>query len=294
MGTIRLAGVVGCGVMGSGIAEVCALGGLEVRVAVRGGARATSTAAGRARLVRSLDQAVRKSRISEAERDRALGLVSFTTDLTDLADRQVVFEAIPEHEPSKIALFAELDRIAADPQVIFASNTSSIPIIRLGKATNRAEQVIGTHFFSPVPALPLVELIGSLLTEPDTYDRTEALITETLGKQVIKSPDRAGFVVNVLLVPYLLSAMRMVESGFADADVIDRGMTLGCSHPVGPLKLADLIGLDTIASVATALYEEHKDQQYSPPPLLLRMVEGGMLGKKTGRGFYRHTAQTPH
>jgi 3-hydroxybutyryl-CoA dehydrogenase len=290
MGKIHLAGLVGCGVMGSGIAEVCALGGLEVRVAVRGDASAMH---GRGRLLRSLDHALRKSRISAADRDRALDLVSFTTDLADLADCPIIFEAIPEHEPSKLSLFAELDKIAVDPQVIFASNTSSIPIIRLGKATSRPEQVIGTHFFSPVPALPLVELIGSLLTGPDTYDRTESLITDTLGKQVIRSPDRAGFVVNVLLIPYLMSAIRMVESGFAEANVIDKGMTLGCSHPVGPLKLADLIGLDTIASAATALYEEHKDPQYSPPPLLLRMVEGGMLGKKTGRGFYSYTARGP-
>lgn len=287
---IRLAGIVGCGVMGSGIAEVCALGGLDVRVAVRSDA---AIAAGRGRLVRSLDRAVQRSKITGVDRDRALDRVCFTTDLDGLADREIIFEAIPEDESAKITLFVELDRIAADPTAIFASNTSSIPIIRLAKVTNRAEQVVGTHFFSPVPALPLVELVGSLLTGPDTFDRTESLITETLGKQVIKSPDRAGFVVNVLLIPYLLSAIRLVESGVADAAVIDKGMTLGCSHPVGPLKLSDLIGLDTVASAAIALYEEYKDSQYSAPPLLLRMVEGGRLGKKTGRGFYSYPASGP-
>jgi len=282
---IRLTGVIGCGVMGSGIAEVCAWAGLEVRVAVRGDA---SIASGRARLLRSLDRALDKGKITAADHGRALESVSFGTGLADLADCQIIFEAIPEHEPSKLSLFAELDKIVADPRVIFASNTSSIPIIRLAKATDHPERVIGTHFFSPVPAIPLVELIGSLLTEPDAYERTESFITQTLGKQVIRSPDRAGFVVNAMLIPYLISAIRMMESRFADADIIDKGMTLGCSHPVGPLKLADLIGLDTIASAAIALYEEHKEPQYSPPPLLLRMVEGGLLGKKTGRGFYSY------
>ena len=282
---IRLAGVVGCGVMGSGIAEVCARAGLEVRVAVRSDA---SIASGRTRLLRSLDHALGKGKITAADHDRAFESVSFGTSLAHLANCQIIFEAIPEHEPSKLSLFAELDKIAADTRVIFASNTSSIPIIRLAKATDHPERVIGTHFFSPVPALPLTELIGSLLTDPDTYERTESFITETLGKQVIRSSDRAGFIVNAMLIPYLISAIRMVESGFAEADVIDKGMTLGCSHPVGPLKLADLIGLDTIASAATALYEEHKELQYSPPPLLLRMVDGGLLGKKAGRGFYRY------
>lgn len=283
MEQIRLTGVVGCGVMGSGIAEVCARAGLEVRVAVRGQA---SIASGRARFLRSLDRALDKGKITAADRSRAIESVSFGTSLADLADCQIIFEAIPEHEPSKLSLFAELDKLTDDPRAIFASNTSSIPIIRLAKATDHPERVIGTHFFSPVPALPLVELIGSLLTQPDTYERTESFITQTLGKQVIRSADRAGFVVNAMLIPYLISAIRMVESGFAKADVIDRGMTLGCAHPMGPLKLADLIGLDTIASAATALYEEHKEQHYAPPPLLLRMVEGGLLGKKTGRGFY--------
>ncbi|WP_436756636.1 3-hydroxybutyryl-CoA dehydrogenase [Streptosporangium sp. V21-05] len=286
MNDIHRVGVVGCGVMGSGIADVCARAGLDVRVAVSGGA---SVARGRQRLQASLDHGLRKSVITEAERSDALERVSFTTDLGDLGDRQIVFETAPENELTKLDLFRALDKIVEDPDAILASNTSSIPIIRMAKATDRPGQVIGVHFFNPVPALPLVEVIESLLTDDETRTRAEAFVVGTLGKQVIRSPDRAGFVINALLIPYLLAAIRMVETGFATADVIDKGMVLGCSHPMGPLKLADLIGLDTVASIAGALYEEFKDQQYSPPPVLLRMVEGGLLGKKTGRGFHTYT-----
>ncbi|MBB2913052.1 3-hydroxybutyryl-CoA dehydrogenase [Streptosporangium becharense] len=286
MSEIRRVGIVGCGVMGSGIADVCARAGLEVRVAVSGEA---SAARGRRRLSKSLDYGLRKAVITEAERDGALERVSFTTDLGDLADRQIVFETAPENESVKLDVFGALDKIVEDPAAILASNTSSIPIIRMARATGRPGQVIGVHFFNPVPVLPLVELIGSLLTEDETRVRAEAFVAVTLGKQVIHSPDRAGFVVNALLIPYLLAAIRMVETGFATADVIDQGMVLGCSHPMGPLKLADLIGLDTVASIAVALYEEFKDPQYSPPPMLLRMVEGGLLGRKTGRGFHSYS-----
>ncbi|MGJ6967976.1 3-hydroxybutyryl-CoA dehydrogenase [Streptosporangium sp. G11] len=285
MNDIHRVGIVGCGVMGSGIADVCARAGLDVRVAVSGGA---SLARGRQRLLASLDHGLRKAMITEVERSDALERVTFTTDLGDLGDRQIVFETAPENELTKLDLFGALDKIVEDPDAILASNTSSIPIIRMAKATERPGQVIGVHFFNPVPALQLVELIESLLTEDETRARAEAFVVGTLGKQVIRSPDRAGFVINALLIPYLLSAIRMVETGFATADVIDKGMVLGCSHPMGPLKLADLIGLDTVASIAGALYEEFKDQQYSPPPMLLRMVEGGLLGKKTGRGFHTY------
>nr|BAV55997.1 3-hydroxybutyryl-CoA dehydrogenase [Actinomadura fulva subsp. indica] len=283
MSVIRKVGVVGCGVMGSGIAEACARAGLDVLVAV---STEASLAPARRRLVAWLDRGLRKATITEAERDTALARVSFVTDLSELADRQIVFESVPESESIKLEVLGALDKILDDQDAILASNTSSIPIIRLARATSRPGQVIGVHFFNPVPALPLVELIGSLLTADETYVRAESFVAETLGKQVIRSPDRAGFVVNALLIPFLLSAVRMVESGFAPADVIDKGMVLGCSHPMGPLKLADLIGLDTVASIAEALYEEFKEPLYTPPPLLLRMVEGGLLGKKTGRGFY--------
>jgi 3-hydroxybutyryl-CoA dehydrogenase len=286
MSEIRRVGVVGCGAMGAGITQVCACAGLDVRVTV---STKESVTAGRQRLVRSFDSGVRRGRITAEERDAALSRVSFGVCLDELGDRQLVFEAVTENEPTKLHVLAGVDKVLDDPGAILASNTSAIPIVRLARATQRPSQVIGVHFFSPVPVIPLVEVIGSLLTGEQTLSRAEMFVTETLGKQAIRSPDRAGFVVNALLIPYLLSAVRMVEAGFAAPEVVDRGMVLGCSHPIGPLKLADLIGLDTIASVAAALYEEFKEPQYSPPPLLLRLVEGGLLGKKTGRGFHDYT-----
>lgn len=285
MSDIRRVGVVGCGIMGSGIAEVCAGSGLDVLVAV---STEASMAAGQQRLLESLDRSVRKGTLTEVARGTTLNRISFTTDLRELADRQLVVEAVREHEPTKLEVFAALAKVIEDPDAILASNTSSIPIIKLAQATGRADHVVGMHFFSPAPVLPLVELIGSSLADEQTCARVESFVTEVLGKQVIWSPDRTGFLVNALLIPYLLSAIRMVESGFASAEVIDKGMVLGCSHPLGPLKLADVIGLDTIASVAAALYEEFSQPQYSPPPLLLRMVEDGRLGKKTGRGFHEY------
>ncbi|MET9251975.1 3-hydroxybutyryl-CoA dehydrogenase [Nonomuraea sp. NPDC003709] len=285
MSEMRKVGIVGCGVMGSGIAEACARAGLDVIVAV---STEASLAPARRRVTAWLDRGLRRATITEAERDTALARVSFVTDLAELGDRQIVFEAVPESESIKLDVLGALDKILDDQDAILASNTSSIPIIRLARATSRPAQVIGVHFFNPMPALPLVELIGSLLTADETYARAESFVAGTLGKQVIRSQDRAGFVVNALLIPFLLSAVRMVESGFARADVVDQGMVLGCSHPMGPLKLADLIGLDTVASIAEALYEEFKEPLYTPPPLLLRMVEGGLLGKKTGRGFYEY------
>lgn len=199
-----------------------------------------------------------------------------------------MIEAVKEDEALKLDLFASLDKIVQAPDAILASNTSSLSVARLAHATARPEHVIGIHFFNPAPVLPLVELVDSILTDPQVSRRTEDFVVGRLGKSAIKSPDRAGFVVNALLFPYLLSAIRMVDSGLATAEVIDQGMTLGCSHPLGPLRLADLIGLDTTVSIAEALYEESKEPLYAPPALLLRMVEAGLLGKKSGRGFYAY------
>lgn len=274
---------MGAGLMGSGIAEVCARAGLDVMV------REIDAAAcerGRARIVGSLDRGVRSGKLEEAARDAALARLAFTTDLADLADRQLVVEAVVEDEALKTEVFTALDRHVTDPQAILASNTSSIPIMKLGIATSRPEQVIGIHFFNPVPVLRLVELVTSLLTSPDTSARAQAFAGDVLGKRVIRSQDRAGFVVNALLIPYILSAIRMMESGFATADDIDTGMVEGCNHPMGPLRLADLIGLDTTMAVAESLYTEFKEPLYAPPPLLSRMVEAGLLGRKSGRGFY--------
>jgi 3-hydroxybutyryl-CoA dehydrogenase len=279
-------GVVGCGLMGSGIAEVCARAGLDVLIREVSEAAAE---AGRARLVKSLDRGLTAGKMTEEQRDAAVAKLAFTTDLADFADRQLVVEAVVEDEQMKVEIFRELDRHVTADGAILASNTSSIPIMKLGTATGRPEQVIGVHFFNPVPVLRLVELVTSLMTSETTLQRSSEFATVTLHKRVIRSKDRAGFVVNALLIPYLLSAIRMMESGFASAEDIDVGMVEGCSHPMGPLRLTDLIGLDTTLAVAESLYEEFKEPLYAAPPLLSRMVDAGLLGRKTGRGFYDYS-----
>jgi 3-hydroxybutyryl-CoA dehydrogenase len=288
MSDIQRVGVVGCGLMGSGIAEVCARAGLDVLV---NETHPDAVTAGRARITGSLDKALRNGKLDDAGHEAASSRLAFTTDLGDFADRDLVIEAIAEHEPTKVDIFTTLDKVVVREDAILASNTSSIPIMKLGMATRRPEQIVGVHFFNPVPVLKLVELVTSLLTGDTTAQRAEAFATEVLGKQVIRSQDRAGFVVNALLIPYLLSAIRMLESGFASAEDIDTGMVLGCAHPMGPLHLTDLIGLDTTKAIAESLYDEFKEPLYSPPPLLLRMVDAGLLGRKSGRGF--HTYHRP-
>ena len=280
---IERIGVVGCGLMGSGIAEVCARAGLDVMVREVDEAAAE---AGRARLVKSLDRGLSAGKLTEEERDAAVARLAFTTDLADLADRQLVVEAVVEDEAMKVDIFKQLDQVVVGDDAILASNTSSIPIMKLGTATGRPEQVIGIHFFNPVPVLRLVELVTSLMTSDDTTTRSDTFAAEVLHKRVIRSQDRAGFIVNALLIPYLLSAIRMMESGFASKEDIDTGMVEGCSHPMGPLRLTDLIGLDTTLAVAESLYTEFKEPLYAPPPLLSRMVDAGLLGRKAGRGFY--------
>ncbi|MGH3759636.1 3-hydroxybutyryl-CoA dehydrogenase [Actinophytocola sp.] len=280
-------GVVGCGLMGSGIAEVCARAGLDVVV---NEVDQDTLAAGRARVEKSLGRAVRSGKLDESGRDAALERMRFSTDIGEFADRQLVVEAVAEHEQIKTDVFTALDKVVTDADAIFASNTSSIPIMKLGMATSRPQQVIGIHFFNPVPVLKLVELVPSLLTAEPTMRRADEFVENVLGKEVILSQDRAGFVVNALLVPYLLSAIRMLESGFASAEDIDTGMVQGCAHPMGPLALTDLIGLDTTKAIAESMYTEFKEPLYSPPPLLLRMVDAGLLGKKSGRGFYDYSA----
>jgi 3-hydroxybutyryl-CoA dehydrogenase len=282
---IERVGVVGCGLMGSGIAEVCARAGLDTVVRE---VDAGVLEAGMARVSKSLDRAVRSAKLDEDARAQAWDHIRFTTDLGDLADRQLVVEAVVEDEAAKVEVFTALDKVMEDETAILASNTSSIPIMKLGMATHRPEHVIGIHFFNPVPVLHLVELVSSLLTAPETTVAAEAFASEQLGKRVVRSQDRAGFIVNALLIPYLLSAIRMMESGFASADDIDLGMVEGCNHPMGPLRLADLIGLDTTMAVAESLYTEFKEPLYAPPPLLSRMVEAGLLGRKAGRGFYEY------
>jgi 3-hydroxybutyryl-CoA dehydrogenase len=280
---IERVGVVGAGQMGSGIAEVCARAGLDVRVAETTG---EALELGRTRLTNSLGKAAERGKITEAERDETLGRLTFTTDLGEFADRDLVIEAVVENEQVKIDIFRVLDQVVTRQDAILASNTSSIPLVKLAVATSRPDQVLGIHFFNPAPVQRLVELIPALTTGSDTLKRTEALVTDVLGKHAIRAQDRSGFVVNALLVPYLLSAIRMFESGIATREDIDNGMEMGCAHPMGPLKLSDLIGLDTIAAIADSMYGEYKEPLYAAPPILQRMVAAGRLGRKTGAGFY--------
>lgn len=283
--SIERVGVIGAGQMGGGIAEVSAKAGAQVLVYEPA---AELLDAGKARITASLDRAVAKGKLSAEDRDATLGRLGFTTDLSDFADRQLVIEAIVEDDKVKTKVFAELDQIVTDPDAVLASNTSSIPIMKIAAATKNPQRVLGLHFFNPVPVLPLVELISTLVTSDDALKRTEEFAGNVLGKQVVRCSDRSGFVVNALLVPYLLAAIRMVEAGFATIEDVDKAVVGGLSHPMGPLRLSDLVGLDTLKLIADKMYEEFKEPLYGPPPLLLRMVEAGQLGKKSGRGFYTY------
>ena len=273
--------------MGSGIAEVSAKAGLDVVIVEASEAAAAN---GRERIEKSLERAVRADKMSAEAQAAILDRLRFTSEMSALADRQLVVEAIIENEAAKTAVFRQLDDIVVDPDAVLATNTSSIPIMKLAMTTRRPENVIGIHFFNPVPVLHLVEIVTSLHTSSHTQAVAETYATAQLGKRVIHSTDRAGFIVNALLIPYILSSIRMFESGFASKEDIDQGMVTGCAHPMGPLALADLIGLDTTMAVAESLYAEFKEQLYAPPPLLARMVEAGLLGRKTGRGFYDYSA----
>ncbi len=282
---IERVGVIGAGQMGSGIAEASAKAGADVLVYEP---TDELVAAGHKRLTQSLERAVAKGKLSEDDRDAALARLKFTTDLADLADRQLVIEAVVEDEAVKGKIFAELDQVITDPDAVLASNTSSIPIMKIAAATQNPSRVLGLHFFNPVPVLPLVELVSTLVTSPEAAARTEQFASEVLGKKVVRCGDRSGFVVNALLVPYLLAAIRMAEAGVATVEDIDTAVVAGLSHPMGPLRLSDLIGLDTMKLIADSMYDEYKDANYAPPPLLLRMVEAGQLGKKSGKGFYTY------
>lgn len=277
-------GVLGCGLMGSGIAEVAARAGCDVVVREATGELAER---GEARVRTSLERAVKAGKMTGEQLESVLGRLRVTADLEAMSDREIVVEAIAEHEPTKVAALAEVDRVLPEGSIL-ASNTSSIPIIRLAMATSRPGKVLGMHFFNPVPVMPLLEIVASVRTDPEVVAAAVAFGGGQLAKTVIHAKDRAGFVVNTLLAPYLLSAVRMFESGFASAQDIDAGMEKGCAHPMGPLRLSDLIGLDTLKLIADSLYEEFKEPTYAAPPLLQRMVEAGWLGRKSGRGFYTY------
>lgn len=278
-------GVVGCGLMGSGIAEITGAAGAQVTVIESDN---EALAKGRERVERSLARAVSSAKMTDDDVARIQRNLTFSTNIADLRDRELVIEAVAENEALKLDVFRRIDEVVADPGAILATNTSSIPVITLAMTTKRPQQVIGMHFFNPVPVLRLVEVISSLRTSPETTDRTIEYARDVLGKRVITAPDRAGFVVNALLIPYVLSAIRMFEAGYASAEDIDTGMVEGCAHPMGPLALTDLIGLDTTLAVAESLYEEFKEPHLAPPPLLSRMVAAGLLGRKSGEGFFSY------
>jgi 3-hydroxybutyryl-CoA dehydrogenase len=275
-------GVVGGGLMGSGIAEVAARAGIATTVREI----PEFLEAAQARVERSMASAVTRGKMSPEAAAASLGRITFTDTLADLRDCRVVVEAVPEKVELKREVFSELDRLCS-PATILASNTSSIPIAELAGSTRRPEKVVGLHFFSPVPVMKLLELVRALRTSDETVEVGRAL-GERLDKEVILTKDRAGFIVNMLLIPYLVAAIRMFEEGFATREDIDTGMRLGCAHPMGPLQLADFIGLDVTYEVCNSLFEEFKDPAYAPPPLLKRMLAAGFSGRKSGEGFYRY------
>ena len=283
---VQRVGVIGAGLMGAGIAEVAAKAGSDVLVWE---AKQEFADAGKARIEKSLAKAVERGKLSEEDRDAAVQRLTFTTNLEDFADREMVMEAIIENEDVKKDVFAKLDAIVEDKKAPLCSNTSSLPIQTIASATENPERVMGLHFFNPVPVLPLVEVIPALTTNEEIVERAQNYATEKLGKTAIRAKDRSGFIVNFLLVPYMLSAIRMVEQGVATPEDIDNGMKLGAAHPMGPLTLADMVGLDTCAFIADVMYKAYGDPSYACPPLLRRMVTAGHTGRKSGKGFYDYS-----
>lgn len=281
---VQRLGVVGGGLMGSGIAEVAARSGINTIVREPSDGLLHSA---RERIERSMGSAVRREKLSEEDQAAALRRITFVTEFSDMSECDVVVEAVPEKLDLKREIFASLDEHCR-PETILASNTSSIPIAELAGATGRPDRVLGLHFFSPVPVMSLLELVRALRTSDEAVTIGRSL-GEQLGKEVIQTKDRAGFIVNMLLIPYLVAAIRMFEEGFATREDIDAGMRLGCAHPMGPLQLADFIGLDVTYEVCNSLFEEFKDPAYAPPPLLKRMLAAGMLGRKSNLGFYTYT-----
>ena len=281
--SIDKVGVVGGGQMGGGIAEVCAKAGIATVVVEVSDELAAKSRAG---IERSLDKAVERGKLDDAGRSAALGLLSFAADVGALAGCELVVEAVVERLDVKQGLFARLDEVVTSPTAVLASNTSSIPITQIAGATQRPGSVVGMHFFNPAQVMPLVEVISTVVVDPGQVDRAAAFAGDVLGKTVVHAKDRAGFIVNKLLCPYIFEAIRMYEEGFATREDIDAAMVNGAGYPMGPLTLSDLIGNDTMLAVSEAFMDEYSDPRYAAPPLLRRMVEAGLLGRKTGRGFY--------
>ena len=278
---VQTVGVIGCGLMGSGIAEVVARAGADVVVVE---ANEELLERGLARVDASLSKAVERGKLDAGERDTVRARIRGVTDLAELAGVDLAIEAATEDLDAKLSVFRRLDEITR-PDVVLATNTSSLPIAELGAATKRPAHVVGMHFFNPAPVMALIELIPSVDTSEETYAFAQAF-AERLGKTTVRSKDRAGFIVNMLLIPYLNAAIRLLDGGVATREDIDTAIHLGLGHPMGPLTLIDLIGLDTTMHVGNVLFEEFHEAAYAPPPLLKRMVASGRLGKKSGRGFY--------
>lgn len=288
MDAIRKVGVLGCGLMGSGIAEACATAGYATVVRE---VTDELCARGRANIEKSLGRAVERGKRTAEERDAGLKRLSFTTRLEDLRDCDLIVEAVVEDIKTKIEMFRALDGMLP-PRTIFASNTSSISITEMAAATRRADRMLGLHFFNPVPVMKLVEVIRTVLTSEETFETAMAFV-RSLGKDPVVCRDTPGFLVNRLLVPYLLDSIRALESGVATVSDLDKAMTLGCGHPMGPFTLADFVGIDTLYRIAEVMYNDFRDPRYAAPPLLKQMVLAGYLGKKSGKGFYDYSGEAP-
>lgn len=288
MKEIRKVAVLGGGLMGSGIAQVSAGAGFPTTVREVSEVFATKS---RQAIEKSLAKGIERGKTSEAERDKTLGKLKFVTDLKDLADSDLFIEAVVEDLEVKNTLWGQLDKLAG-PDAIFASNTSSLTIIAMAAASGRPDRMLGLHFFNPVPLMKLVEVVRTITTSEETERRALDFV-RALGKEPIRAKDSSGFVVNLLLIPYMLDAINALESNVASVEDIDKGMQLGAGHPMGPFTLLDFVGLDTAYKIAEIMFEEYRDKRYAPPPLLKRMVLAGMLGKKSGKGFYDYSVNPP-
>ncbi len=288
MAEIKKVGVLGCGLMGSGIAQVAATAGYTT--VVRDVSDAVM-AKGKAGIGKSLDKFVEKGKLPAADRDATLGRLSYVTDVTALKDCDVIIEAVTEDLDLKNELWTQLDALCP-AHTIFASNTSSLTIAAMASATKRADRFVGLHFFNPVPLMQLVEVVRTVTTSPATFDRSMTF-ARSLGKEAVAAKDNSGFIVNLLLVPYLLDAIRALEHGVANTVDIDNAMKLGCGYPMGPLTLLDFVGNDTTYKIAEIMFTEYRETRYAPPPLLKRMVMAGLYGRKSGKGFYDYSANPP-
>ena len=288
MADIRTVGVLGCGLMGSGIAEITAKAGHETYVRE---VTPELVERGRKNIQKSLDRAVEKGKLEATAREAALAHLHFTSALDELADCDLVIEAVVEELAAKNGMFRALDALCPE-RTIFASNTSSLPIAAMSAVTKRPDRFVGLHFFNPVPVMKLVEVVRTIATSRETFDAAIAF-ARAVGKEPVVAKDTPGFIVNRLLVPYMLDAIRVLEQGGGTIEDIDKGMMLGCGYPMGPFTLGDFVGLDTLARIGDIMFDEYRETRFAPPPLLRRLVEMGYFGKKSGKGFYDYSGEKP-